>query len=198
MNIIRKDIIMVDNSEDEYINETSNILNVSNIIAKDEENNDFIKLCNKFEEELTMNYRKQRDDIRNIKKLYLKEVKNMHKKKNKGVTNETAGINKPIILPNKLADLIGVNRGTSMPRTRVGSLVYNEFSQRGLLYEKDKRIMRVDNELKQIFNVSDRVNNSINVKDKVDEGINFYNLHSYIKRCYDENERMVAGLNISK
>ena len=193
----KETIEIVENSDDDFLD--GFVVESNNKIGKNnKKNNDinFIDLCNKFEEELTTNFRKQREDIRSIKKMYQKEVKKNNKHKNKGNMNETAGINKPTTVPDKLADLIGIKRGAVMPRTKVGSLIYNEFGDRGLLYSRDKRVMRVDNELKQIFNVDIIVNNSTNPKDKVDVGINFYNLHSYIKRCYDEHDNNTQNKNI--
>lgn len=145
--------------------------------------NDFIKMCDDMENDLTTHYRKQRNNIRKLKKSYQKQMKKFSKK---GKKNKNNGINKSTPIPNKIADLIEVERGTCMPRTKVGSLVYKIFNDRGLVYENDKRVLRVDDELREIFNVPLSVNDSINERDPVDVGINFFNLHSYIKRCYDD------------
>ncbi len=180
----KETIEIVETSDDELIDDQGITENQKKSSKK---NMNLIELCNQLERDLTLDFRKHREQIRRIKKTYEKELKKCNKRKKKTITNDKAGINKAIQVPDKLADLVGIPRGTSIPRTKLGGLVYKVFQDRDLLYDNDKRVMRVDNELQNIFGVSSNVNKSINPKDKVDVGINFYNLHTYIKRCYEES-----------
>ncbi len=148
-----------------------------------ETSSDMENMFDKLEENLTKFYKEQRVEIRKMKKIYVKNMKKFNKKK---VVESTAGINKSIVIPDKLADLIKYPKGTKMARTKLGGELYSVFKCRNLLYKKDKRIMRVDDELANIFSVNKKiVNKSVNPHDKIDKGINFYNLQSYIKRCFD-------------
>ena len=133
---------------------------------------------------LTQDYRKRRSEIREIKKEWLKITKKLEKKKNQ--VDSKAGINKPEPIPDCLATFIGVPKGTVMARTKLGGKIYQECKERGLVYPEDNRIIRVDDELAKIFKTTKKVNKSTNIKDReLDQAINFYNLSSYIKRCYN-------------
>jgi chromatin remodeling complex protein RSC6 len=140
----------------------------------------FLLKCEELINKITKNYRSERDEIRELMKLYKKELKN---KKNKKKNKET-GFTKPEIVPEELANFIGIEKGTEMPRTELTKRVYKEIKRRGLFYKNDKRVLRADKEIQKMFKLKDNVNKINDPKDK--EGFNFFNLQTYIAKCYNE------------
>jgi hypothetical protein len=106
------------------------------------------------------------------------------------------GINKPVRVPNELVDLINIDRGKLMSRTKLGGEIYKVIKSRGLIYEGDKRVMRVDDELCKIFKTTKHVNNSTDPKEKrLDIGFNFYNLQSIIKSKFNKCYKWIITIN---
>lgn len=181
-----------DTSSDEKPNQTNN-LNIKNsknskqeldLETETSKDMSFLNLCDMMENDLIRNYREQRNKIRMLKKKYIKELKAAMKFSSKRRRKNTeTGFTKPETVPDELANLIGVDKGTVMARTKLTKCVYDVFRKRGLQYKGDKRVLRADNEIKKIFNLPDSVNNSTKAKD--DTGINFYNIQKYIAKCYN-------------
>lgn len=168
----------INNSDDEFYDEVP-------IVKKKKLN--IIEMCDDMEKKLTESFKAHRDELRKIKREYQKKMNKLDRRANNG--KKLVGINNVTRIPDSLADLIGVKRGTEMARTELGKRVHNIFKSRDLLYEHNKRIMRVDDELAKIFGTTTDVNKSVNEKADIDIGINFYNLQSYIKRCYEKNDQ---------
>ena len=146
----------------------------------------FIIKCDALLEKITKDYRANRDAIRDLKKQYKQEMKAAKKNSRKRKTNKKTGFTKSEIVPPKLAKLIGVEKGTTMPRTQLTKEIYAVIKERGLYYENDKRVLRADKELKKIFHLSDDVNKSIDPHDE--NGFNFFNIQTYIALCYNEKD----------
>lgn len=81
-------------------------------------------------------------------------------------------------IPEKLAKFIGVDVGTTLSGPEITSKVWRQLKDRGLTYENDRRIFRVNKEVSELFGVPPSVNVSANHRDP--KGFNFYNLQSYI------------------
>lgn len=120
-----------------------------------------------------------------VKKLLLShrgEVKKMKVKKNKRTGEyKPTGFARYKPVTGRIADFIGVQQGTELRGPDVTSKVWNELKNRGLAYESDKRVLRVNEEVSKIFGVPMSVNNSTDPKDK--NGFNFGNLQKYIKKA---------------
>jgi len=149
---------------------------------------DVAQMCDDLEMKLTESFKEHRSEIRKIKKEYQKTVNKLKKSSATGKKKKAVGINNVTRIPDSLADLIGVKRGTEMARTELGKNIHEVFKNRDLLYSSDKRIMRVDDELAKIFGTTTDVNKSTDPKASVDVGFNFYNLQSYIKRCFENSK----------
>ena len=71
-----------------------------------------------------------------------------------------------------------------MSRPEFTKNFYKTLISKNLIYEKDKRILRVDDQISKILNIPMSVNNSIDHKDK--NGFNFYNVQKYIAKCFNK------------
>jgi len=164
----RTDLIIMSDSEDapEFLNLYDGLIDKINLFAKE-----------------------QKNEIRQLKKMYQKQFKQINKQtQNKRVT----GFTKTEVVPKKLAKLIGIEYGCKMNRTELTKKVYSVLKDRGLYYKKDKRVLRVDSEIKKIFNLGDDVNNITDPNDK--NGFNFYNIQKYIAECYKNDKLKKTNL----
>lgn len=147
---------------------------------------EFTLLCESLLEKITKNYKEQKDDIKKLLKMHRNELRNAKKTTKKRKNNIKTGFTKPEKVPDKLAKFLGLNLGTVLPRTNITKKVYDEIKNRGLLYEKDKRVIRADKELLKLFDLTENVNKSVDPYDK--NGINFFNLQRYIAKVYSDDE----------
>ena len=152
--------------------------------STDTNESEFDKKCNAVLEQLANSYKQSRELVRNLMKVHKQEMKLLKKGYKKKKEPIETGFTKPETVPLVLAKLVGLPKDSVMPRTELTKKVYKVFKDRNLFYEKDKRVLRVDKELKKIFNLTDDVNKSIDPKDK--NGINFYNFQKYIAKCYND------------
>jgi len=103
-----------------------------------------------------------------------------HKQKRNGPHKPT-GFAKPQKVPSKLAKFIKVEAGSELTGPDITSKVWDQIKDRGLTYEKDKRVFRTNKEVSELFDVPKTVNNSTNHRDE--KGFNFCNLQRYIKNA---------------
>ena len=178
---IQKTLLDEDSSDQESLDEKLN----TNKNFEDSDS-EVIKLCNKLLKENQEYYRNTRDQIRKIKKLYLQDMKIAKKHMRKRKNNKKTGFTKDDVVPEKLAELIGVDKDTAMPRTKLTKEIYSVIKDRNLFYDKDKRVLRADKELMNIFNLSENVNKSTDPRDK--NGFNFFNIQQHIAKCYKDED----------
>ena len=152
--------IIVDNSDDDFSDNDSSFDHNNN---ENINTNDFETQCDLILKKMTNNYRQQREERSD---------------------EDKSGFTNPSIVPDKLADYVGLEHGTIMSRTELTALICDEFKKKGLFLESDKRVIIPDDEVKKLFKLSDSASKSINPKDK--DGLNFYNLQKYIAECYKE------------
>lgn len=179
-NVLEQHIIE-DSSNDELSE------NDDNTTIQNDSPMEFEQQCDIILKKLTDNYREQREEIRNLIKLHNKEMKTIAKTKNKRNNQhkkDKSGFTKPSVVPDKLANFVSIKKGTVMSRTELTGLICNEFKKRNLYYEKDKRVILPDDEVKKLFNLPDNADQSTDPKDA--NGLNFYNLQKYIAECYNE------------
>lgn len=106
----------------------------------------------------------------------IKKVKKTKQKRNGSHVATGFAVAKPV--PEKLAKFIGVNPGTELTGPEVTKKVWSQLKEKGLTYEKDKRVFRTNAEVSELFNVPKSVNKSVDHKDKA--GFNFCNLQTFI------------------
>ena len=140
---------------------------------------------------LSDNVKELRETRNNLKKLetiynhdVVKATKNNNKKK-KARDLKPTGFGKLRTVPDKLAELVGIEKGTIMSRPEFTKKFYKLLDDRKLYYEGDRRVLRVDNEISRVLNISMDVNKSTNYKDE--NGFNFYNVQKFIAKCYNED-----------
>lgn len=193
---IENDIIELNNYDDNNsINSTNSISSNNSINSTNSKNNTdisndinnlyFIQLCDNLINDINENAKKHKEQIRNLKNLFKKEIKNSIKYKKKNIKKKNTGFTTNEVVPKVLCDLINVEYGTKMPRTILTKKIYQILKDRNLYYEQDKRILRADDEIKKIFDLSDQVNNSTSCDDE--HSFNFYNIQTYIAKCYQDN-----------
>lgn len=117
----------------------------------------------------------------NLNKLciaYDNDIKKIEKDKKR--KNTKSGIQTEKLIPDDLADFIGVKYGTKLSRAKLQKRVCGALKEKGLYYKKDKRIFRVDQQVMKIFNIKKDVNNVIDAKDK--SGFTIYTLQTYLAK----------------
>jgi len=165
-------------------------LKTSEVINKLEINNAFYDLCDTLIEKINRNAKENKDEIRNLKKVFKKEIKNAfkHKYNSNGlnVEKKKTGFTTNEIVPPSLCELVNIDYGTKMPRTELTRKIYDVIKERKLYFNQDKRVLRADDQIKKIFKLSENVNESKSYNDK--DGFNFYNIQKYIANCYNDNK----------
>jgi len=137
-------------------------------------------------DEIIVNLKKQIKQLRLLKKRYRKDVNIASKLKKK--RDIKTGFAKSSIVPDKIADFLNIPKGTEMPRPLVTKHIYTELKNRGLYYENDKRVLRVDDDVCQMLNLSKNVNNIIDPKDP--NGFNLFNFQKLVAGCYNNDAIM--------
>jgi hypothetical protein len=169
-----KNIIITDSDDEEILCDEIN----------EQQESEFMKKCEILLNKLTKNYREHRDEIRNLMKLHKQELKKQSNKKKGRKSKDKIGFTKPGIVPNKLVEFLGLEKGTIMSRPEVTKLLCIEFKKRNLYHKKDERIIIPDNDVKKLFCLPKDADKSNDPKDK--NGLNFYNLQHYVAQCYNE------------
>lgn len=177
-----KNTIIVDNSETEICSDSDTNEKPKTNISDEE--SEFTKKCEELIDRITKNYKEEREEIRNLMKLHKKELKNSKKRKPKSKEKDKTGFTKPSIVPDNLADFLGLKRGTIMSRTELTGLLCKEFTKRNLYHKNDRRIIIPDDDVRKLFNLPKSAEKSSDPKDK--NGLNFYNLQKYIAICYND------------
>lgn len=143
---------------------------------------EFLKMCDSVNAHLTNTVKELREEINLLKKQYKKDIRSTKKKK-KRVTNCT-GFTKAEPVPDKLVTFLGLEKGATMPRTDVTHEVYKVIKDRGLVYEKDGRVLRTDAEIRKLFNLPESVNKNKDPKNK--NGFTFFTFQRYMANIYKE------------
>ncbi|CAH6421794.1 Hypothetical protein KVN_LOCUS481 [uncultured virus] len=187
--ILKKNIEKLETSEESIeIKSEQNIQpDVNNIDKSNVIEDKFLKYSSEIIAKINSNYKEEKENIKKLVKMYKNEMKTYAKKNKKRKTNtKKTGFTKPELVPDNLAKLVGEKQGITMSRTELTKKIYDVFRDRGLFYEKDKRVLRADTEILKIFNLPNSVNESNNAKDK--NGLNFYTIQKYIANCYKNLE----------
>lgn len=179
------DVQTMNTSNNEVVTENT-VLSTSS-----DESDEFTKYCDEYLKQLSTEYKEKKNQVRHMMRLHKQSVTNARRNTRKRRSNTQTGFTKPEVVPSGLAKLIGVPEGTSMPRTELTKIVYKKISDRGLFYDKDKRVLRADDEIMKVFNLPATVNQSTSPNDE--NGLNFYNIQRHIARCY-KNDTNTANV----
>jgi chromatin remodeling complex protein RSC6 len=92
-------------------------------------------------------------------------------------------------IPNELAHFIGVSEGSKMEFKNIVAKTWDELKKRKLIYNKDKRVFRVDEQTGELFNLPMSVNESIEWTDSA--GFNAFNIYDYVKRLLSKQKKYI-------
>jgi hypothetical protein len=95
--------------------------------------------------------------------------------------NKKSGFAKNKYIPKNLAEYLGIPESSLLTGPEIMKKVWSKLKEKDLLYDKDKRVLRVDADTSKLFNVDMAVNQSVDPKDP--NGFNFSNLKKYIKNA---------------
>ncbi len=168
-----------------------------NSITPANQESDFEKQCELLLNKISDNYKEQRDDIKNLMKLHKKEMRNIKGNKRQKSGKSKTGFTKPSIVPDKLAEFVGINKGTEMARTDLTKLIFQEFQRRELYHKQDRRIIIPDDDVIKLFNLSKESQKSNNPKDK--NGLNIFSIQKFITQIYNEvdNNKQINNKQIN-
>jgi hypothetical protein len=133
---------------------------------------------------IIMSLKRQIKQLRLLKKRYRKDVYIAAKIKKK--RDIKTGFAKSSLVPDKIADFLNIPKGTSMSRPVVTKYIYRELKNRGLYYENDKRVLRVDDDVCEMFNLPKNVNHITDPKDP--NGFNLFNFQKKVASCYQYDD----------
>ncbi len=193
------------------ITETGNTSNVTQrkkrIYFTEDQLKDFklFKVLDDIEEKIESqidNLRDLRNEIKGIRTVYQSDLNRAYKaKRSRGKEGAPQGFNKKSVIPDKMADLVGISHGSALSTPEYTSALFKELKKRGLYYEKDRRVLRVDKEVTEVLGVPESVNKSIDAKDE--KGFNISTIQSYISKALQkwtipENDNSTTTENSSK
>jgi hypothetical protein len=160
-----------ENYEEDNKQETGFILQYENFMAK------YKKTCKEM--------RELKNDMKKLLYLYKQDIKKTLKTKAPKRKNiEATGFNINEKIPDDIAELIEVDKGSEMPRTTLTKKIYEKLKERKLYYNKDKRIMRADDQILKIFNLDENVNQVTNVNDP--NGFTFYTIQTHLAKKFKQ------------
>jgi len=139
-------------------------------------------------DDLIMKLKEFKNDIKQTEKNYIHDMRYLDKrKKYRKNGGKPTGFNKPRLIPDKMADLIGIDRGTEMSGPEYTKRFYNYLSEHNL-YGNTKKIFKVDEAIKETFGLTkaqvDKMNNSTDDRDV--DGLNFTTIQRYFSKEFNK------------
>lgn len=116
----------------------------------------------------------------------LRIVKKRIQVKGKPDKRKMKGFTKLEDIPEDVCNLLGISYPSEITRNELANKLRDLLKKRKLIYQEDKRIYRVDEEISKIFNIDMSVNEIIDSKDK--SGFNMYNIHRYLANKIKNNK----------
>lgn len=145
--------------------------------TKDNESiSDFEDKIEEIRDALRENYIQQKrlmGDLKDLMTLHNKEIKIITKMK-KGNSGKLSGFNKPEKVPESLRDLLDLE-DKEIARSKVTKILYKYFEDNNMYDEHTKKQIIPNKEIRQIFGM------------KKNDMITFYNLQTWLKKVYDED-----------
>ena len=96
--------------------------------------------------------------------------------------SSTTGFNKKIVLPDKFCELVGLEKKSEITIPQYTQKIYQELRKRNLVYEKDKRIYRVDKDFMDVLDIKESVNKSTSYPDE--NGLNIGTMQIYVNNAF--------------
>ena len=159
-----------------------------NIKISDAKTEDFEIKIEEIRQALKKNFIQQKkltNDLKNLLILHKKEIKLLSKSNNNKNSGRHSGFNKPEPVPSSLRKLLSIDENI-LPRSTVTRLMYKYFTDNNMCSSKTKREIIPNNTIKKIFGM------------KKDDIITFYNLQTWLKKVYDENDINDTKLEIDE
>ena len=198
--------LSISDTENNSMDSNSNIntkpkktYNKKNILSeKDLEQLNFINKFKEFEKELDVQYesiKKLKAFAKEIRMIYNQDMVKIRKIKRTKENSSVTGFNKKFKLPEKLCELVSVEKGTEITTPEFAALVYAELKKRGLQYNEDKRVYKADKQFIEVFNLKESVNKSTKYPDE--NGFNIGTMQHYISESIKryKNEDSIKELN---
>lgn len=150
----------------------------------------FLSKLDKFEEDVNTQMevvKRLKIFAKEIKQTYLQDIIKIRKMKRHKENSNNTGFNKKFVLPDKFCNLIEVEKGTSMSTPEFTKHIYHQLKKRGLVYQGDKRIYRVDKDFMEAFGIKESVNKSVKYPD--DNGLNIGTMQIFINDALRKHEK---------
>ena len=115
-------------------------------------------------------------NLKLLERFHRREIKMSRKNRkshnaNKG-QKKPSGFNKPGPVPQPIIDLLNLEDGIDLPRTKVTKLIYSYIKEHNLQVPEDKRTINPNKALRNLFGL------------EKNEQISFYNIQTHIKKLY--------------
>ena len=183
-------------NDDKSINENNdndnNDDNNDNDDDNDDKNNSSSKDLDLFEKEIDELFSESQTIITRLRKLKnrIPKLKTMYKKLHKKIENtgtkKMTGIFKDKKLPDELASLLEIEKGTMMNNVEITSAVIKYLKKEKLYYNKNKQVYRANSKIIKIFNLSLDVNNKTDPRDK--DSLSIYTINKLVAQYLKNQE----------
>jgi hypothetical protein len=151
-------------------------------------NNKFPKIyeeINNIKKQIHELQKKEKILYKKLEKAYQSDLKKNSKKKR--LNDEPTGFIVEQVIGGKLAKFLEVDDGSKLTGPEISKKFWKKMKEKGLSYEGDGRVLRVDDEVSNIFGVNKSVNKSKDPKDK--NGFNLGTYQTYIKYALKNNNK---------
>lgn len=194
INILKDEMVDLDTVDNELSDniktvsesQTSNHISTSNK-KHDLKANDIIFSLTEKISQMNKDMKTIKNEMNKLLIAYNYDIKKVTKYKfKKGDKKRITGFMKPKSIPSKLEEYLDLKKGTKMTRNEIVKMMYKRIQDSSLIYDKDGRVFRANNELMKLFNLNKTVNDSVDPKDK--DGFNFYNFQKHIANLYKEED----------
>ena len=151
------------------------------ITDKEKEQLTFLSKLDQFEEDINNQFeiiKRLKIFSKEIRQAYQQDIIKIKKMRRHKENSGNTGFNKKIVIPDKLCELVGLDKGIIMSVPEYTSKIYCELKKRNLVYENDKRIYRVDKQFMEILDIKESVNKSTKYPDE--DGLNIGTMQTYV------------------
>lgn len=172
----------VDSNKNKNDTEKKRVYTKKNAITdKEMEQLTFLTKLDQFEEDINNQFeiiKRLKTFAKEIRQTYQQDIMKIKRMRRHKENSSNTGFNKKMIIPDKLCELIGVDKGIELSIPEYTSKIYCELKKRNLVYENDKRIYRVDKQFIEILGIKESVNKSIKYPDE--NGLNIGTMQMYV------------------
>lgn len=144
-------------------------------------------------DELIVKLKEFKLDIKKIEHNYIHDMKYLDKRKRHRKNNDKpTGFNKPRLIPEKMADLIGVPHGTEMSGPEYTRKFY-QYLEENKLYGNTKKVFRVNDAIRDTFALTKeqiiKMNKSNDDRDT--DGLNFTTIQRYFSKEFNKLKEQI-------